>query len=154
MSRKPQDPRHQGLKAPEDVFYRTENIYITDLGHDSGKVSLQTLIGAWHKALKDHESQGHRIVQGPYFEVSASYGRSSSLAYKYAWDNVNYAEEKAAYDTEVATYEERLKAWKEAEEKKKNGPPPGIDDQIARAERRLANLQAVKTNQPIPYPEG
>jgi hypothetical protein len=150
--RKPQDPRHHGLKEPKKVMSVTTAIYLADMDVD-GKVTLQSVIGAWHKAVKDHESQGHRIPESPYFDSGSYYGRSISLHYKYEWDNLNYSVEKAEYDLAVATYESDLARFKAKEQENKNHPP-NLDQKIERAKQRLANLEAAKRGEPLPHPEG
>lgn len=159
--RKPLDPR--GRKKPEKVHRKDARIHLADLderaenGEMSHQVSLQTVIGAWNKAVKDHESQGHRIVSGPLFNSSSFYGSSLALAYTYEWDNLTYDAEKAVWDAAIAKYEEELAAWNAFEDERKKGLAmnvKNIDLQIVRAEHRLANLKAVKAREPIPYPEG
>lgn len=122
-------------------------------------VSLETAIKAWNKAIKDHESQGHRIVEGPFLENSSSYSNSRLiLVYTYEWDNLNYSKEKVEWDAILAVYEHELAAWKAFEEERKKelsvASVKNIDDQIIRAEHRLANLKAVKAGEPIPFPKG
>lgn len=150
--RKPQDPRNHGLKEPKKVISVSTAIYLADMDV-AGKVTLQSVIGAWNKAVKDHESQGHRITEGPYFDGGSYYGRSIHLSYTYEWDNLNYSVEKAEYDLAVASYEAELAKFKEQEERIKT-TPPNLDQKIERAKQRLANLEAAKAGQPIPYPEG
>jgi hypothetical protein len=153
--RRPKDPRHNGLKEPKKVYSKTEQIVLSDLDkHYTHKVSLQTLIGAWNKVLKELESQGHCIVEGPYFQDCTYYDSKIKLTYRYEWPNLSYNAEMANFVSEVNAYEEQMILFRESEEKKKNGPPPNVDEQIVRAERRLANLKAVKAGEPIPYPEG
>ncbi len=155
--RRPLDPRNHGLKKPEKVLSKTDRIYLSDLDNEE-KVHLRVLVDAWNKILKDLESQGHRVTEGPYFEVESYYGRSNSLVYTYEWDNLNYSVEKAEYDAAIAAYEKELAEWKVFEEERKknldSGIPKTIDLQILRAEHRLANLKAVKAGQPLPFPEG
>jgi replication-associated recombination protein RarA len=157
--RKPTDPSHYG-KKPEPVKNREARITLADLDNElTQEVSLETVIGAWNKALKDHESQGHRIVRGPVFASSSFYGSSLALTYEYEWDNLNYSVEKAAWDAELAQYQANLAAWKQFEKERQETLHPQkqlktIDDQILRAERRLANLKAVKANEPLPFPQG
>lgn len=148
--RKPQDPRHHGLKEPKKVHSVSTAIYLADLDED-GKVSLQSVIGAWAKAVKDHESQGHRIPASPYFDSGSYYGRSISLHYTYEWDNLNYTVEKAEYDAAISSYETALAAFK-AKEQENKIKPPNLDEKIERAKQRLANLEAAKAGQPLPYP--
>lgn len=152
----PIDPRSR--KKPEKVHSRTARLTLADLDVDlTHKVSIQTVIGAWCKALKDHESQGHRVIEGPYFDSSTFYGSSLSLAYTYEWDNLNYEQEKVAWDQAIVKYERELSEWNVFEEERKKGlvaASKNIDIQILRAEHRLANLKAVKARETIPYPEG
>lgn len=150
--RKPQDPRHHGLKEPKRVITLDGSVYLADLDA-GGKVSLQTVIGAWNKAVKDHESQGHRIMEGPYFDSGSYYGRSVRLLYTYEWDNLNYSVEKTEYDLAVSTYEEEMAKFKAKEEEIKINPP-NLDQKIERAKQRLANLEAAKRGETLPYPEG
>jgi hypothetical protein len=155
--RKPLNPTSQG-KKPEKVHSKNARLTLADFDYDrEHKVSLQTVIGAWNKATKDHESQGHRIIEGPVFDSSVFYGSALALSYTYEWDNLKYEEEKAAWDAAIAKYEEELAAWNAFEEERKKGLAmnvKNIDQQIVRAEHRLANLKAVKAREPIPYPEG
>lgn len=143
------------MKEPKRVHSVSTAIYLSDLDED-GKVSLQSLIGAWAKAVKDHESQGHRIPQSPYFESGSYYGRSISLHYTYEWDNLNYVKEVTEWNAAITDYQEKLLAWNKSEEDRKNALKTGsenIDEKIIRAEHRLANLKAHKAGEPIPYPE-
>lgn len=148
--RRPIDPRSQGSK-PERTHSRKES---TTLSHGS-TVSLETVVGAWGRIVKDHLSQGHRITKGPDID-GTSY--SIRLMYTYEWDNLNYVAEQAEWDAAIATYEQELVAFKEYEERrKKNLKEASVKDldlQIVRAEHRLANLKAAKAGQPIPFPEG
>jgi hypothetical protein len=150
--RRPQDPRNHGLKEPKQVHSQRETLVLSDDSEPmgNGKLSLEAIIGAWNHALKDHLSQGHRITDGPYVEGD-SY--RLFLTYTYEWDNFNYTVEKAEFDLTMANYLAELNHYKEVEEGKKNGPPPNIDEKIARAEQRLANLKAAKAGEPLPHPE-
>lgn len=154
--RKPIDPRSR--KKPEKVHNKTARLTIADLDVDlEHKVSLQAAINAWNKAVKDHESQGHRITEGPFFDSSGFYGSSLALSYAYEWDNLTYEQEKLVWDEAIAKYERELAEWNEFEEERKKGlvaAAKNIDLQILRTEHRLANLKAVKAREPIPYPEG
>lgn len=148
--RRPIDPRSQG-KEPQRTHSRKDS---TTLSH-SGSLSLETIVGAWQRILKDHLSQGHRIVKGPDLDGS-SY--SLSLSYTYEWDNLNYSVEHEEWLAAIASYEQELVLFKEYEERRKKSlkeaSAKDIDLQIQRAEHRLANLKAAKSGQPIPYPEG
>lgn len=154
--RKPLDPSSR--KKPEKVHTKEARLHLADLDDDlEHKVSLQTVIVAWHKATKDHDGQGHRIIEGPIFDSSSFYGSSVALSYKYEWDNLTYDAEKAVWDANLAKYQEELAAWNAFEDERKRGLAmnvKNIDLQIVRAEHRLANLKAVKAREPIPYPEG
>lgn len=152
--RRPIDPRNQS-KKPERTHTHSGRINLT-CNLERGPISLESAIGAWNKALKDHERQGHRIVGGPFLEGQYSYG-SISLTYTYEWDNLNYTVEKAEWDLAIATYEQELAAWKASEEERKRiliAGTKNIDAQILRTEHRLANLKAKKAGEPLPYPEG
>jgi Asp-tRNA(Asn)/Glu-tRNA(Gln) amidotransferase A subunit family amidase len=149
--RKPINPLNNGLKEPKQVLSKTDHIYLADFDKNE-RVSLQTVLAAWHKALKDVESQGHRVTESPYFDSSSYYGHGVKLTYTYEWDNLNYPVEKAAYDAALAAYEEEKKAYAEWEA----GKPTrvvNLDYKIERAKQRLANLEAVKAGQPLPFPE-
>lgn len=150
--RKPQDPRQHGLKEPKKVHTVSTNLYLADLD-EGGKVSLKSVINAWAKAVKDHESQGHRITEGPHFNSGSYYGRSISLSYTYEWDNLTFSTEKAEYDLAVSTYENELARFKLHEQEIKINPP-NLDQKIERAKQRLANLEAAKRGESLPYPEG
>lgn len=157
--RRPLDPSHHS-KKPEPVHSREARITLADLDNElTHEVSLETVIGAWNKALKDHQSQGHRIVKGPVFASSTFYGSALSLTYEYEWDNLNYSVEKASWDAALAQYQIDLAAWKQFEQERKeeldaHRIPKTIDDQIRRAEHRLANLKAVKAGETLPFPKG
>lgn len=154
--RKPIHPASQG-KKPEEKFRRSGRLHLADLDEGDHQVSLKTVIGAWNKALKDHESQGHRIIEGPAFDSSVYYGSSLALTYEYEWDNLNYPAEKAAWDAALAAYETDKTAWDAFEAERKKGlaaAPKNIDLQIERTEHRLANLKAHKAGLPLPFPEG
>ncbi len=152
---RPLDPRNRSTK-PEPIHSRSGRIDLTS-NLERDQVSLEMAVAAWNKAVKDHESQGHRITEGPILESHYSYG-SLSLPYTYEWDNLNYSVEKAEWDAAIAAYEVELAAWKEFEaERKKNledQSVKSIDQQIARAEHRLANLKAAKAGEPLPFPKG
>lgn len=155
--KRPNDPRN-GVSPPKPVHSRTSRLSIADLDYDrTHKVPLEAVIGAWNKALKDHESQGHRITEGPQFESSNFYGSTLALTYTYEWDNLNYSVEQAEWLARIAKFEQDLAAWKQVEEDRKKGLakiPNDIDARIVRAEHKLANLKAVKAKEPIPFPEG
>lgn len=147
--KKPQDPRKHGLKEPSKVLTETGRIYIADLGQDH-KTPLRAVIDAWHKALKDHDFRGHRISEGPHF-TSSYYGNAPLvLLYTYEWDNPAYEAEKTAYDVTIAQYEKDLAACALYEEEAKK--PPNLTEKIERAKQRLANLEAERDGQPLPYP--
>lgn len=160
--KKPIHPASQG-KKPEPTYSRNGRLHLADLdergedGSSTHQVQLKTVIGAWNKAVKDHESQGHRITEGPAFDSSVYYGSSLALTYKYEWDNLSYPAEKAAWDAAIAAYETDKAAWDAFEEERKKGfaaAPKNIDLQIVRCEHRLANLKAHKAGEPLPFPEG
>jgi Asp-tRNA(Asn)/Glu-tRNA(Gln) amidotransferase A subunit family amidase len=150
--RKPIDPRNNGLKEPKQVLSKTGQIELNMEGgfHDSNHVRLQTVIDAWHKASKDHESQGHRLGE-PKITRDRDYGRLA-LEYTYEWDNLNYSVEKAAFDAAIIVYDEEKKAYLEWEA----GKPArviNLDYKIERARQRLANLEAHKDGKPLPFPD-
>jgi hypothetical protein len=145
--RKPQDPRHHGLKEPDRVIKRTAKIEF------SSEPTLQSLISGWNKALKDHLAQEHRITDGPNVKDEGSYSyKRMTLTYTYEFENRNYAVEKVEYDTAISNYEEQLTKFLAKEEKEKSHIP-NLDEKIAKTEKRLANLKAHKAGQPLPFPE-
>ena len=153
---RPRDPRNHG-KKPQKVWVKTDSIFLADLDREE-KVPLASLINAWNKTLKELEERGYRIIEGPYFEPGSYYERSTKLTYTYEQDNVNYEAEIAEWNASIALYEQELEAWKTFEEERKQAlnatQVKSIDSQIERAERRLANLKAVKAGEPLPYPKG
>jgi len=155
--KRPLDPRHHN-KEPKRVHTKEARITLADLDRDlTHKVPLTAVIGAWNKALKDHESQGHRIVDGPNFQSSSFYGSALSLTYTYEWDNLNFVKEITEWNAAITEYEQKFQAWKQFEEDRKRVLIMGtknIDALIERAEHRLANLKAKKAGEPLPYPEG
>ena len=155
--KKPIHPASQG-KKPEPTYSKNGRLHLADLDDPSTRqVRLETVIAAWNKALREHESQGHRITEGPAFDSSVYYGSSLALTYTYEWDNINYSVEKAAWDAALAAYETDKAAWEAFEAERKKGfaaAPKNIDLQIERCEHRLANLKAHKAGEPLPFPEG
>lgn len=153
---RPRDPRNHG-KKPQKVWIKTDHIYLADLDREE-KAPLQTIVNAWNKALKDLETLGCRIIEGPYFESDSYYGRGNKLTFTYEQDNPAYEMEIAKWDAAIARYEQELALWKNFEEERKqalnSAQVKSIDSQIERAERRLANLKAVKAGEPLPYPKG
>lgn len=144
--RKPINPLNNGLKEPKEILSKKGALNLSW----GGKLALESLITAWNKALKDHLSQGHRISEGP--SIQCDYDRDLQLTYTYEWDNLNYSVEKAAYDAALAAYEEEKKVYAEWEA----GKPVrvvNLDYKIERAKQRLANLEAVKAGQPLPFPD-
>lgn len=151
--RKPIDPRNNGLKEPKSVIRENHSLNLSRLEEyqrgDSlygRRVRLHAVVGAWEKAYKDHASQGHRMVEGPWIDGGLN------ISYVVEWDNLNHPAEKAEYDAAIASYEaekETFIKW-EAEEKSK---PPSLEKKIERAKQRLANLEAARDGQPLPFPE-
>lgn len=152
---RPRDPRNHG-KKPLKVWIKTDDIYLADLDRDE-KVLLATLVNAWNKALKEIEERGYRVIEGPYFDSGSYYGRGTKLTYTYEQDNANYEAEIAEWNAAIAQYEVELEAWKTFDEERKQAlnatQVKSIDAQIERTERRLANLKAVKSGEPIPFPK-
>jgi len=150
--RKPTDPRHHGLKEPVKVFTKTDHIFLADLDVDS-KVPLQAVIDVWHRMHGNLLLEGYRLTEGPHFVVHNYYGNAPlGLMYSYEWDNFNYAEEMLAYDLAIATYELDLAAFLQRE-KEISKHPPNLGEKIERAKQRLANLEATRDGQPLPFPE-
>lgn len=155
--KRPLDPRHHG-KEPKRVITKEGKLYLADLFTDhTHQIPLSSIIAAWNKTVKDHESQGHRISDGPNFTTGGLYGNSASLTYTYEWNNLNYVSEITAWNAAITEYQQKLEAWKQFEEDRKRVLIMGtknIDALIERAEHRLANLKAKKAGEPLPYPEG
>lgn len=155
--RHPTDPRN-GKSPPKPVHSKTSRMVLADLDYDrTAKVPLQAVIKAWDKAVREHESQGHRITEGPNFESSTFYGSALALTYTYEWLNLNYAAEQEAWDAAIVKYDKDMEDWRVFEDERKRGVAnltKDIDAQIVRAEHRLANLKAVKAREPLPFPEG
>lgn len=147
--RKPIDPRKHGLKEPEKFITKHEVLSLptlNDTGRFESKYPLQSAINMWLKALKDHHNQYHTIVESPYLDGSGF------LRYSYQYENLHYNEEMACYSAALNEYAEECRKFALEEEQKKVKKALAIDDQIIRAEQRLANLKAVKAGQPIPFP--
>ncbi len=154
---KPIHPNNRGLREPKKVWVKEDQIYLADLDSNE-EVSLQTIVNAWNKSLKDLESVGCRVVEGPTFRSDSYYGRGNKLVFTYEQDNVAYETEKAEWDNALAVYQQELAAWKAFDEERKQAlssvQVKSIDAQIERTERRLANLKAVRAGEPLPYPKG
>jgi len=155
--KRPIDPRHHG-KEPKRIHSKVGIIYLDGMFPDrSDKLPITILLAAWKDTVKDHESQGHRITEGLSFRIGSLYGRSISLEYTYEWDNLNFISEITDWNAAITEYEQKLSAWKQYEEDRKQVLLSGtknIDALIERAEHRLANLKAKKAGEPLPYPEG
>lgn len=145
---KPIHPRNRG-KEPQSVFLKQDRIYLRSLPERT----LEKLVEAWGVTLKEHQSQGHRVVGSPTLECELYESNNIYLSYTYEWNNPTYAEEKAQWDEAAAQYEIDLAAWKERESECGNDSN-NIDAKIVRAQHRLANLLATKEGKPIPYPYG
>lgn len=145
--RRPLHPSQLGIHEPKKVYTKKEYLPLRDA---YSKLSLETVLKAWEKALRDHKLQNHRIVEGPHLESSSSYG-SLTLTYTYEWDNLHYNEEMSCYSATLNEWAEKKRLFEEAEAKRKK-TPSNLDDKIVRAERRLANLKAAKAGEPLPFP--
>jgi len=144
--KRPQDPRHHGLKEPKKILSKKgEHI----LSRHGDNISLVSIIAIWNRMVDDHSSQEARIVEGPHIRVD---GYDITLFYRYEWDNHNYAAEKAEFDLAIATYDIDVAKFKKQEEEIKTSPPD-LSQKIERAKQRLANLEATQAGQPLPYPD-
>lgn len=149
--RKPTDPRKHGLKEPEKFITKNEILSLptlNDTGRFERKYPLETTVNMWLKALKDHNSQGHTIVESPYLDGSGF------LRYAYQYENLHYNEDMACYSAALNEYAEDCRKFALYEEAQKNKVEMKIDEKIERTERRLANLRAIKNKEPLPFPEG
>lgn len=149
--RKPIDPRKHGLKEPEKCITKHEVLSLPTLSdaprYAERRYPLEATVNMWLKALKDHNNQGHAIVESPYIE-------NSFLRYSYQYENLNYDVEMSCYSAALNEYAEECRKFAAYEEGKKNRVDMKIDEKIERTERRLANLKAIKSNEPLPFPEG
>ena len=152
--RKPIDPRYHGLTEPKKLLTYTGQIFVADLEKTLGKVGrihLQDVVDAWNKIVSESQALGHRVIEEPYFEEGAYYGRSASLTYTLGYDNETYTMEMAEYIAKVTKYERDLVAYQEWEEREKIRTPD-LTEKIERTKRRLANLEAARDGLPVPYP--
>lgn len=150
--RRPIDPRHHGLKEPVQEITKYETIHL-ELAKikvwSENTVKLSTIVDAWNKALKDHLSQGHRIVEPPVLVAG------QRIQYQIGWTNQNYETELADYNRQVAQYEVELANFLTFEELKATLPaehPKAIELKIERTKQRLANLEAMRDHKPLPFP--
>jgi len=150
--KRPIDPRKHGLREPEKVHTKVEVIRLSSgpsLYWDKAPMSLRTIVKAWEKALIDHQSIGQRIVKDPTID------KDLNIIYTVGWDNKTYGEELINYNQQVAKYEEELAAFLSEEKELKELPPDHqrvIGIKIEKAKQRLANLEAVRDNKPLPFP--
>lgn len=150
--RRPIDPRNHGLREPIKEITRYEFIHLDQDNSDNysnKSVKLSTIVDAWNKVLKGHIAQGHRIVEDPVL-ISGF-----TIKYKIGWDNESYQEELANYNKQVTKFEEELAVFINTEEELKTLPPSHarvIEIKIEKAKQRLANLEAVRDNKPLPFP--
>lgn len=145
--KKPQDPRNHGLKEPEKIVLKLVEFPVVATAF--GKFDLKLVVAACNKAIKDHESIGHSITDGPYL---IAYGyQPPMIQYSVEWENTNYQSELIAYNTAVSEYIKQLSEFNEAEDKRKL-IPADLDGKIERAKQRLANLEATRDGSPLPYP--
>lgn len=147
--RKPIHPHNAGYREPQRVI-KSRDQFI-NLENES-KVSLKTAIGLWNKAWKDHELQGHRLVAGPDIVSGGWNNYRFQIEYVFEYDNIKYDEEKSAYDAAMSQYELDMKAYQEWQDNRSNPNTASIDAKIERTKERLANLEAMKAGQPLPYP--
>lgn len=150
--RRPVDPRNHGLREPERLHVRVEVIDLTSSANMYWKkapLELQTVVKAWDKALKDHLSIGQRIVKDPIINSDLN------IVYTIGWDNENYEAELINYNQQVAKFEEELANFLTQEELRETLPaehPKAIELKIERTKQRLANLEAMRDNKPLPFP--
>jgi hypothetical protein len=76
-----------------------------------------------------------------------------SLVFKTTMRNLAYSREKAEYDAQVKEYEDKCLAYEDSLKRKEAGIKEKIDVQILRLEHKLANLKAVRNEEPVPFPD-
>lgn len=149
--RKPTDPRKHGLKEPEKCITKSGILSLptlSDTGRYEKKYPLEAAFNMWTKALKDHLSQDHAIVESPYLDGSGF------VRYQYQFVNANYDVEMACYSAALSEYAEECRKFAQYEENQKHKVDMKIEEKIERTEKRLANLKAIKNREPLPFPEG
>lgn len=151
--KKPLDPRKNGLVEPEEFISTKEEVSLQAPSQPwspyYASIKLETIFSAWQKIVKDNYNSNHQIVDEPIL----NFGRGS-IIYSWGHRNLFYEKQKAEYDAAVLQYEEGLKKFLEHEANKKALLEfQDLDDKIARAEQRLANLKAVKEGKSIPHPD-
>ena len=148
---KPQDPCKHGLHKPSKVITKKHEISLRDL-NSNGKYDMNSIIALCNKAIREHESNGFTVYEGPFLVVGEfSYSKDCSITYMTDIDNSNYNEEIAYYHAAIEDYKAQMKLYNEFEEKRKT-TPRNLDEKIEKAKRRLANLEAHRDMKPLPYP--
>jgi hypothetical protein len=153
--KRPMDPRKHGLKEPQKMIVEDRRIrlekktpFLSD--YNDYRCSLLSVLELWeeHKAYALRSKKS--IIEGPYVDFCRS---ELSLTFKTEMRNQLYAEERAGYDAQVKEYEAKVEAYEAFLKRKELGIQEKIDDSILRLEHKLANLRAIKNEEPVPFPD-
>ena len=138
--KKPIDPRKHGLLEPSPVILETKSVAL-----GSYSPNLLDAMKIWNEIEKSLKQKKYRLRSGPIV-------CDGTLKYSFEYFNNNYENELATYNQKIAQYDLDMQTWEEGLKRKAAGEKEARKDQIARLERRLANLKAAEEGLPLPYP--
>lgn len=136
--KKPVDPREgkRGIVSPSLLIREAVCIAVHDEDlWSTYKIDLDLAYDTWKKAKAKLESEGHRLVWGPYI-------MGNSIEFTIEKHNDYYEGQLATYNAVIAKYEADLVAFSRYVERKQGKIKEDRDDEIVRLEARLARLKA------------
>lgn len=154
--KRPMDPRKHGLKEPqktiiEDHKYRVAHSTTPGSYYDNtARCSLNQALELFESKRVEMAYDGKAIIEGPFIE---SHHSEMSLTFKTERKNPLYIAEKTGYEAQIKDYEEKVKAYEAFLKRKEDGIKEKLDVQILRLEHKLANLKAVRDEEPVPFPD-
>lgn len=154
--KRPMDPRKHGLKEPSQSIVEEHKIRVphgTDNRGYYDNIARCCLLSAM-ELWAEHKTNAFRakksIIEGPFLDSSRG---EISLVFKTSMRNMAYAREAAEYDAQIKTYDDKVLEYEESLKRKEAGVKEKIDVQILRLEHKLANLKAVREDEPVPFPD-
>jgi hypothetical protein len=154
--KRPMDPRKHGLKEPSQTIIEDHKIRVPHGSDNRGyydntaRCSLDTAVELWAEHKTNTFRSKKSIVDGPFLDSTRG---EMSLVFKTTMRNLAYSREKAEYDAQVKEYEDKCLAYEDSLKRKEAGIKEKIDVQILRLEHKLANLKAVRNEEPVPFPD-
>lgn len=154
--KRPMDPRKHGLKTPtktivEEHKFRIAHSTTPGSYYDNiARCSLNQALELYESKRVEASYDGKTIIEGPFIDSQRT---EMSLTFKTERKNPLYIAEKTGYDAQLKEYEEKVKAYEDWLKRKEAGIKEKMDVQILRMEHKLANLKAVRDEEPIPFPD-